>query len=141
MRGDGYVNDLLNTIIKLFVSCFSGNDSTAQNDWKGAWWHSSFSVHSGYHFWHYIICYIIWYSVFVECNYLPLRNWKEKYFVIEIWNTMFSPFLLLALLPPYKWNWCIWSIDLFLFQNQNVWESWFEGPWFILGTSHVSWNI
>lgn len=25
----------------------SGNDSSAQNDWKGAWWHSSFSVHSG----------------------------------------------------------------------------------------------
>lgn len=26
----------------------TGNDSTAQNDWKGAWWHSSFSVHSGF---------------------------------------------------------------------------------------------
>ncbi|KAL9435519.1 hypothetical protein AB3S75_021734 [Citrus x aurantiifolia] len=26
----------------------SGNDSSAQNDWKGAWWHSSFSVHSGF---------------------------------------------------------------------------------------------
>ncbi|KAJ8899143.1 hypothetical protein K2173_011140 [Erythroxylum novogranatense] len=26
----------------------SGNDSTALNDWKGAWWHSSFTVHSGF---------------------------------------------------------------------------------------------
>jgi len=26
---------------------FSVNDSSAQNDWKGAWWHSSFTVHSG----------------------------------------------------------------------------------------------
>ncbi|PIN10060.1 hypothetical protein CDL12_17351 [Handroanthus impetiginosus] len=26
----------------------SGNDSVALNDWKGAWWHSSFSTHSGY---------------------------------------------------------------------------------------------
>ncbi|KAK8540989.1 hypothetical protein V6N13_061037 [Hibiscus sabdariffa] len=26
----------------------SGNDSSAQNDWKGAWWHSSFTVHSGF---------------------------------------------------------------------------------------------
>ncbi|KAG9129779.1 hypothetical protein Leryth_015994 [Lithospermum erythrorhizon] len=26
----------------------AGNDSTAQNNWKGAWWHSSFGVHSGY---------------------------------------------------------------------------------------------
>ncbi|GAB2298432.1 hypothetical protein Dimus_032497 [Dionaea muscipula] len=25
-----------------------GNDSSAQNDWKGAWWHSSLSVHSGF---------------------------------------------------------------------------------------------
>ena len=25
----------------------SGNDSSAQNDWKGAWWHNSFSVHLG----------------------------------------------------------------------------------------------
>ncbi|KAG8369073.1 hypothetical protein BUALT_Bualt15G0112300 [Buddleja alternifolia] len=25
----------------------SGNDSTAVNNWKGAWWHSSFSTHSG----------------------------------------------------------------------------------------------
>ncbi|KAF7804938.1 heme-binding protein [Senna tora] len=24
----------------------SANDSSAQNDWKGAWWHSSFTVHS-----------------------------------------------------------------------------------------------
>lgn len=26
----------------------SGNSSSAQNDWKGAWWHSSFSTHSGF---------------------------------------------------------------------------------------------
>ncbi|KAM7274999.1 hypothetical protein ACFE04_016865 [Oxalis oulophora] len=26
----------------------SGNDSSAQNDWKGAWWHSSFNVQSGF---------------------------------------------------------------------------------------------
>ncbi|AES61634.1 putative cytochrome c-552/DMSO reductase-like, heme-binding domain-containing protein [Medicago truncatula] len=26
----------------------SVNDSSAQNDWKGAWWHSSFTVHSGF---------------------------------------------------------------------------------------------
>ncbi|XP_061338428.1 uncharacterized protein LOC133285233 isoform X2 [Gastrolobium bilobum] len=26
----------------------SANDSSAQNDWKGAWWHSSFEVHSGF---------------------------------------------------------------------------------------------
>ncbi|GAV83061.1 EB_dh domain-containing protein [Cephalotus follicularis] len=26
----------------------SGNDTSAQNDWKGAWWHSSFTVHSGF---------------------------------------------------------------------------------------------
>ncbi|XP_044501469.1 uncharacterized protein LOC123222654 [Mangifera indica] len=26
----------------------SGNDSSAQNDWKGAWWHSSFNIHSGF---------------------------------------------------------------------------------------------
>lgn len=26
----------------------SGNDSSAQNDWKGAWWHSSFSTHTGF---------------------------------------------------------------------------------------------
>ncbi|KAL2514032.1 heme binding [Forsythia ovata] len=26
----------------------SGNESTALNDWKGAWWHSSFTTHSGY---------------------------------------------------------------------------------------------
>ncbi|KAK0580882.1 hypothetical protein LWI29_007413 [Acer saccharum] len=26
----------------------TGNDSSAQNDWKGAWWHSSFDVHSGF---------------------------------------------------------------------------------------------
>ncbi|KGN45024.1 uncharacterized protein LOC101219938 [Cucumis sativus] len=26
----------------------SGNDSSAKNDWKGAWWHSSFSHHSGF---------------------------------------------------------------------------------------------
>ncbi|XP_047150873.1 uncharacterized protein LOC124822845 [Vigna umbellata] len=26
----------------------SANDSSAQNDWKGAWWHSSFTVHSGF---------------------------------------------------------------------------------------------
>ncbi|KAL1293777.1 hypothetical protein HN51_054425 [Arachis hypogaea] len=24
------------------------NDSSAQNDWKGVWWHSSFTVHSGF---------------------------------------------------------------------------------------------
>ncbi|KAL5996445.1 hypothetical protein ACLOJK_026523 [Asimina triloba] len=24
----------------------SGNDTSAQNDWKGAWWHDSFTVHS-----------------------------------------------------------------------------------------------
>ncbi|KAK9207019.1 hypothetical protein WN943_017303 [Citrus x changshan-huyou] len=24
------------------------NDSSAQNDWKGAWWHNSFSVHLGF---------------------------------------------------------------------------------------------
>ncbi|KAK4402124.1 hypothetical protein Sango_0953100 [Sesamum angolense] len=28
----------------------SGNDSTALNNWKGAWWHSSFSFHSGKYF-------------------------------------------------------------------------------------------
>ncbi|KAG5525448.1 hypothetical protein RHGRI_031939 [Rhododendron griersonianum] len=26
----------------------SGNDSSAQNDWKGAWWHDSFTTHSGF---------------------------------------------------------------------------------------------
>ncbi|KAK4739391.1 hypothetical protein R3W88_003088 [Solanum pinnatisectum] len=26
----------------------TGNDTSAQNDWRGAWWHSSFSSHSGY---------------------------------------------------------------------------------------------
>ncbi|KAI4349752.1 hypothetical protein L6164_010312 [Bauhinia variegata] len=26
----------------------SANDSRAQNDWKGAWWHSGFTVHSGF---------------------------------------------------------------------------------------------
>ncbi|KAI5658549.1 hypothetical protein M9H77_27342 [Catharanthus roseus] len=26
----------------------SGNDTTAQNDWQGAWWHSSFTTHSGF---------------------------------------------------------------------------------------------
>ncbi|KAL5069010.1 hypothetical protein RYX36_019897 [Vicia faba] len=26
----------------------SFNDSSAQNDWKGAWWHSGFTVHSGF---------------------------------------------------------------------------------------------
>ncbi|KAF5200028.1 heme binding protein [Thalictrum thalictroides] len=26
----------------------SGNDSSAQNDWKGAWWHESLTVHSGF---------------------------------------------------------------------------------------------
>ncbi|XP_021812950.1 uncharacterized protein LOC110755931 [Prunus avium] len=26
----------------------SANDSSGQNDWKGAWWHSSFNVHSGF---------------------------------------------------------------------------------------------
>lgn len=25
----------------------SGNDTSAQNDWKGAWWHSSFDINSG----------------------------------------------------------------------------------------------
>lgn len=24
-----------------------GNDTTAQNDWQGSWWHSSLSHHSG----------------------------------------------------------------------------------------------
>lgn len=24
-----------------------GNDTSAQNDWKGAWWHSSFDINSG----------------------------------------------------------------------------------------------
>eukprot|EP00262_Sarcandra_glabra_P003643 TRINITY_DN14396_c0_g1_i1.p1 TRINITY_DN14396_c0_g1~~TRINITY_DN14396_c0_g1_i1.p1 ORF type:complete len:366 (+),score=42.31 TRINITY_DN14396_c0_g1_i1:107-1204(+) len=26
----------------------SGNDSIGQNNWKGAWWHNSFTVHSGF---------------------------------------------------------------------------------------------
>ncbi|KAF8394677.1 hypothetical protein HHK36_020893 [Tetracentron sinense] len=26
----------------------SGNDSSSQNNWKGAWWHDSFTVHSGF---------------------------------------------------------------------------------------------
>ncbi|KAI4341646.1 hypothetical protein MLD38_026343 [Melastoma candidum] len=26
----------------------SGNDSSAQNDWSGVWWHSSLTVHSGF---------------------------------------------------------------------------------------------
>lgn len=26
----------------------SGNDSSSQNDWQGAWWHSSFTTHSGF---------------------------------------------------------------------------------------------
>ncbi|XP_058076597.1 uncharacterized protein LOC131225156 isoform X1 [Magnolia sinica] len=26
----------------------SGNDTTAQNNWKGAWWHDSLTVHSGF---------------------------------------------------------------------------------------------
>ncbi|KAK1386362.1 putative cytochrome c-552/DMSO reductase-like, hem-binding domain-containing protein [Heracleum sosnowskyi] len=26
----------------------SGNDSSAQNDWKGAWWHSSLTTHTGF---------------------------------------------------------------------------------------------
>jgi len=26
---------------------FTGNDSSAQNDWHGAWWHSSFTTLSG----------------------------------------------------------------------------------------------
>ncbi|XP_057493081.1 uncharacterized protein LOC130778579 [Actinidia eriantha] len=26
----------------------SGNDSSAQNDWKGVWWHDSFTTHSGF---------------------------------------------------------------------------------------------
>lgn len=26
----------------------TGNDTSAQNDWKGAWWHDSFKVHSGF---------------------------------------------------------------------------------------------
>ncbi|KAJ7977679.1 heme binding [Quillaja saponaria] len=26
----------------------SANDSSGQNDWKGAWWHSTFTVHSGF---------------------------------------------------------------------------------------------
>lgn len=26
----------------------SGNDTSAQNDWKGAWWHDSFTLHSGF---------------------------------------------------------------------------------------------
>lgn len=26
----------------------TGNDTAAQNDWRGAWWHSSFGTHSGY---------------------------------------------------------------------------------------------
>ncbi|KAG9457829.1 hypothetical protein H6P81_002337 [Aristolochia fimbriata] len=26
----------------------SGNDTSAENNWKGAWWHDSFNVHSGF---------------------------------------------------------------------------------------------
>lgn len=26
----------------------TGNDTSAQNDWKGAWWHDSFTTHSGF---------------------------------------------------------------------------------------------
>lgn len=26
----------------------SGNESSAQNDWKGTWWHSSFTTHTGF---------------------------------------------------------------------------------------------
>lgn len=26
----------------------SGNDTSAQNNWKGAWWHDSFTMHSGF---------------------------------------------------------------------------------------------
>ena len=27
----------------------SGNDTSAQNNWKGAWWHGSLATHSGIH--------------------------------------------------------------------------------------------
>jgi hypothetical protein len=32
---------------QVITNLFSGNDSSGQNNWKGAWWHSSFNVHSG----------------------------------------------------------------------------------------------
>lgn len=38
----------------IYLFELSANDSSAQNDWKGAWWHSSLNVHSGsYQSWRY----------------------------------------------------------------------------------------
>lgn len=41
---------------------FSGNDSSAQNDWKGAWWHDSFTTHSGN-------------QVLIPCKWLGCSVW------------------------------------------------------------------
>lgn len=35
--------------LKNIYGCSSGNDSSVQNNWKGAWWHDSLTVHSGTH--------------------------------------------------------------------------------------------
>ncbi|XP_041018338.1 uncharacterized protein LOC121260499 [Juglans microcarpa x Juglans regia] len=55
---DGYGGDRFGHLVDLYAwtpHCRyldgtgpSGNDTSAQNEWKGAWWHSSFSVHSGF---------------------------------------------------------------------------------------------
>ncbi len=38
----------------IYLFELSANISSAQNDWKGAWWHSSLNVHSGsYQSWRY----------------------------------------------------------------------------------------
>lgn len=34
-------------VIKSLFFSLSGNKTTAMNDWKGAWWYSSFTNHSG----------------------------------------------------------------------------------------------
>ncbi|KAE8009330.1 hypothetical protein FH972_005774 [Carpinus fangiana] len=55
---DGYGGDRFGHLVDLYAwtpHCRyldglgpSGNDTSAQNDWKGAWWHSSFTTHSGF---------------------------------------------------------------------------------------------
>ncbi|XP_065860301.1 uncharacterized protein [Euphorbia lathyris] len=57
-NGDGNGGDRFGHLVDLyawnphcrFIDGYgpSGNDTSAQNNWKGTWWHSTFNVHSGF---------------------------------------------------------------------------------------------
>nr|POE86184.1 hypothetical protein CFP56_07291 [Quercus suber] len=102
----------------------SGNDTSAQNDWKGAWWHSSFDINSepvgragGL---------ALFWSLGVELEVVYFD--KNVISALVYFDPPNSPWMLFAIYGPCRRNKRI----VFWEMLENMVRS-FSGPWLVIG--------